>query len=108
MRLDSAEGVAILSVSPVRRQATRADRVRKGFAMCKFSVGSRVVVCVPNSVPFAATVSRVVVATGAIGGLFEVVADDGRKFHPDANLFAGDWMTPDNDADTACALIRFR
>ena len=60
--------------------------------MSNFQVGSCVWVCVPNTNPFAATVSRVVCATGAIGGLFEVVADDGRKFRRGANWFAGDWM----------------
>lgn len=60
--------------------------------MSSFNVGSRVWVCVPGSNPFAATVSRVVVPTGAIGGLFEVVADDGRKIPAGADWFAGDWM----------------
>lgn len=70
--------------------------------MSNFNVGSRVSVCVPGSNPFAATVSRVVCATGAIGGLFEVVADDGRTFPAGADWFAGDWMRPlDRDAADA-------
>lgn len=70
--------------------------------MQQLNVGTRVWVCVPGTNPFAATVSRVVVATGAIGGLFEVMADDGRKFPAGADWFAGDWMRlRDRDAADA-------
>ncbi len=62
--------------------------------MCKFPVGTRVVVSVPGLPSFDATVTRVVFPDGAIGGLFNVAADDGRKFHSDADVFAGDWLTP--------------
>lgn len=71
-------------------------------AVSTFEVGSRVWVSVPGANPFAATVSRVVMPTGAIGGLFEVVADDGRRFPSGADWFAGDWLRHrDRDASDA-------
>lgn len=63
--------------------------------MSTFEVGMRVVVTVPGThAPFGATITRVVVPTGAIGGLFVVAADDGRRFAEGADWMAGDWMAP--------------
>jgi hypothetical protein len=83
--------------------------------MSSFNIGSRVRVSVPATVwggfgikggtEFTATVTRVVCPCGALGGLFAVRADDGRKFADGADWMAGDWLQPiDADADAAVAV----
>jgi hypothetical protein len=70
--------------------------------MCKFPVGTRVVVSVPvewsagigNPAPFTAVVSRVIFADSRMGGYYNIVADDGRVFEDGAEGFCGDWLAP--------------